>query len=204
MDRFEEKAFVRKLTRMNDGAWEYFCKQYSAPLLEFVQWHFGCALQESEEIVQMVFVRCVKSIGTFDPRRGGVFQWLKAVAKNEGHTCFRRHGKRNAEMSLSVIPDHVLGQIAGVIDRAPLPDDVLARKELRILVGECLTEVNRRYREALLGKYVDGLKVSEIAARWDTTEKAVESLLSRARESFKSVILGKLQRQRVSGSEMPQ
>ncbi len=202
MDEFEEKAFVRKLTRMNEAAWESLCTQYSAVLLAFVQLYFGCALQEAEEIVQMAFIRCVKSINTFDPQRGRLLQWLKAIAKNEGYTYLRRNVRQAADTPLSVIPDHVLGQIAAAIDQVPLPDDLLAKKELRMLIGECLMEVNRRYREVLLGKYVDGLKVSQIAARWGTTEKAVESLLSRARESFKNVLLGRLPGQQSSGSEM--
>ena len=44
--------------------------------------------------------------------------------------------------------------------------------------------LNEDRRQVLLGKYVDGLTVSEIAARTSRTEKAVEPLLSRARGSY--------------------
>lgn len=202
MDRVEEKAFVRQLVRMNDGAWESFCERYSAALLGFVRNRFACDVQEAEEIVQMVFVRCVKSIRTFDPRRGRLLGWLKAVARNEGHTHLRRNAGPSADRPMSAIPGDVLGRIAGAIDRAPLPDDLLAGKELRMLIGECLAELNPRHRQVLVGKYVDGLKVSEIAARWDTSEKAVESLLSRARESFKSVLLARRAEGQTAGSEI--
>ena len=204
MDKREETAFVRELVRMKDDAWELFCRQYSAPLADFVRLRFGCNLQESEEIVQMAFVRCVKSIRTFDPRRGRLFPWLKAVARNEGHTLLRRNAGQAARMPLSAIPDNVLGQVADAIDRAPLPDDLLASKELRTLVQDCLLELNSRYRKVLLAKYADGLAVSQIAVSWDTTNKAVESLLSRARASFQGVLLGKLAAQQAPGKEMVQ
>ena len=47
-----------------------------------------------------------------------------------------------------------------------------------------------RYGEALEWKYIDGLSVREIAARLELGEKATESLLTRARESFRDAIGG--------------
>ena len=177
---------------MNDRAWELFCKEYSPALLEFVRLHFGCNRQESEEIVQMVFARCVKSIRTFDPRRGRLRHWLRAVAKNEGHTHLRSSSESRRGGFLSEIPDQFLERLAGAIDRTPLPDELLADRELRMLIWQCLTEISIRHREALVAKYIDDLKVSEIAARWGTTEKAIESVLSRSRRSFKKVLLCRL------------
>jgi predicted DNA-binding protein YlxM (UPF0122 family) len=42
-----------------------------------------------------------------------------------------------------------------------------------------------QYRMALEWKYLDQLSVREIAARWKMTEKAVESILFRARREFR-------------------
>ena len=43
-----------------------------------------------------------------------------------------------------------------------------------------------QHRLALEWKYVDGLSVRDMAHRWSTTEKAVESILFRARNEFRS------------------
>ncbi len=45
-----------------------------------------------------------------------------------------------------------------------------------------------RYGEALEWKYIDGLSVREIAERLTLSEKAAESVLTRARESFREAI----------------
>ena len=42
-----------------------------------------------------------------------------------------------------------------------------------------------RQEAALRAKYLDGLSVAQIAAQWNETPKAIESLLSRAREAFR-------------------
>jgi RNA polymerase sigma factor (sigma-70 family) len=95
-------------------------------------------------------------------------------------------------LPLSTIPKNVLESLADVIDQAPLPDELLANAETQMLIRECLSELNTRYRQALVRKYVDGWKVAAIAADFNVSEKAAESLLSRAREAFKSIVLAKL------------
>jgi DNA-directed RNA polymerase specialized sigma24 family protein len=45
-------------------------------------------------------------------------------------------------------------------------------------------------RQVLLGKYVEGLSVEKIASRTGRTVKAVESLLSRAREQMRALLRG--------------
>jgi len=97
-----------------------------------------------------------------------------------------------------------LAGIAGAIDRNPMPDEVLADKDTQLLIRQCLAELNPRYGEVLVAKYVDDLKVSEIAAREGVSEKAIESLLSRSRESFRQVLLAKLTGECPPNAETPQ
>jgi len=85
MDQTEQKAFVRKLKKMDERAWEVFCREYSLPLLAFVQFRFGCNREKAEEVVQMTFIRRVKSIRNFNSSRGRLLDWLKAISKNEAH-----------------------------------------------------------------------------------------------------------------------
>jgi len=51
-----------------------------------VRLRLGCAQELAEEIVHMTFIRCVRSIKTFDLARGRLFGWLNAIARNEAHT----------------------------------------------------------------------------------------------------------------------
>ncbi|HUT91263.1 MAG TPA: sigma-70 family RNA polymerase sigma factor [Thermoguttaceae bacterium] len=202
MDSREENALVRKLARGDEAAWEAFCGEYSAVLVQFVRLAFGCGREKSEEIVQMTFLRCVRSIGTFDPARGRLFPWLKAVARNEARSCLRGDLRGGVELLLSAVPQHVLDRLADAIDRAPLPDELLARQDTQMLIRECLTELNTRYRQVLLWKYVEERTVARIAVRLRVSEKAAESLLSRARESFRNALLLKLASKRLQRAEI--
>lgn len=203
MDKAEEKALVRKLIRMDDRAWEGFCTEYARPLLGFVQLCFGCDVEKGEEIVQMTFIRCVRSIRTFDPSRGRLFEWLKTVARNEGHTLVGEDRTRRLGISLSSINQHTADNILATIDKAPLPEELLARKDVQTLIHQCLAEMNTRHRQVLISKYLNGLKVSQIAVRLGSSEKAVESLLSRSRESFRNLFLKKSRKRTITNAEMP-
>ncbi|MHC4575583.1 MAG: RNA polymerase sigma factor [Planctomycetota bacterium] len=192
MDRAQEKAFVRKLARMDGRAWELFCREYSLPLREYVQFSFGCSREKAEEVVHMSFVRCVRSIHTFKPSRARLSTWLKAVSRNEAHTLIDEDSKTVGVIPLSTLGEPAAGEILEKIDSGPIPDELLAGKDLQLLVQETLLELNSRYREAIVRKYLDNLKVSEIARRMKTSEKAVESVLARARAAFRKAVCEKI------------
>ncbi len=161
------------------------------PLLTFVRLRFGCGREKAEEVVQMSFVRCVKSIRSFDPARGRLLAWLKAVARNEAHTLLA-----GSTIRPGVIPDpspDALREILEKLDDAPLPEEILARQETQLLVQEAMLELSSRHREALVLKYVESRRVSEIAGRLGQSEKAIESLLTRARQAFRQAFLKLLQ-----------
>jgi RNA polymerase sigma-70 factor (ECF subfamily) len=184
MDQAEETALVRRLVAMDEQAWTVFCKECSPPLLRFVQLSFRCGPEQAEEVVQMTFIRCVRSIRTFDSARGRLLGWLKAVARNEAHTYLKMPGK----VSFNDSSVDVAAWLTERIDRTPLSDDALARQDVQLLVADTLALMNGRQRDVLVAKYIEGLKVAEIAAKMNASEKTVESLLSRARESFRAIV----------------
>ena len=181
MDQTEEKAFVRKLKKMDERAWEVFCREYSLPLLRFVGLRFGCNREKAEEIVHMTFIRCVKSIRNFNPSRGRLLNWLKAISKNEAHTLHQQDQKQ-------------LAAIEGIfeeMDTVALSEEIVAKEEVQLLIHETIAELYSRYRKVLILKYIENRKVAEIAAMSGQSEKAIESLLSRSRQAFREVFLKK-------------
>lgn len=185
MDVGQEKALVERLIAMDAGAWEMFCAAYSRSLLAFVQLSLGYGAEQAEDIVQSTFVRCVRSIRTVDLSRGRLLTWLKAIARNEARTFARR----DLRASVSVAPRPVTPELAagmlGLLDGGHLPEDMLIRQDLRDAIRSVLTGLSARHREVLVAKYVNDMTVAEIAAETELSAKAVESVLSRAREAFR-------------------
>ena len=203
MDTAEEKALVAELAKLDESAWERFCHEYAPALFRFVQLCFGCRREQAEDIVQMAFTRCVRSIGTFDPARGRLAGWLRTVARNEAHTCLRKGAGGAAVVSLSSLPRPVADQILEALDNRPLPDEVLAREDVRLAIRSALSKLNARHREVLICKYVEGMRMTEIAAQIGVSEKAVESVLSRARAAFREVLSEENRERESQAAETP-
>ena len=176
----EESTLVKRLAERDERAWEDFCRQYAGPLLSLVRLRFGCSQEQAEEIVHVTFIRCVKSIKTFDPARGRLFHWVKAIARNEAHRLFRQ-----AVPAGQVSLDSLDGQWLEQMDQAELPDEHLCRQEVRSFVLDTVMALSSRYRQALVMKYLEGRRVSDMAAILGESEKAVESLLTRSRLALK-------------------
>ena len=192
MDKAEEKALILSLRRLEDRAWTVFYTEFHPALTHFVCLRFGCDSNQAEEIVQRTFVRCVRSIRTFDPERGRILGWLRAVASNEACTFLRRDPATSKDGSCSGLPPQALSaEIVECLDRQPLPEELLARQDTQALVAECLLELPLRQCQVLVMKYQEDLRVAEIARRLNLSEKAVESLLTRARESFRRLLVAR-------------
>ena len=75
-------------------------------------------------------------------------------------------------------------------DSSLLPEDVLEQLERESAVRAAILLLPGDRREVLMREYVEGLSVETIATRMGKTAKAVESLLSRAREQLRALLRG--------------
>jgi RNA polymerase sigma-70 factor (ECF subfamily) len=104
--------------------------------------------------------------------------WLRAVAANKVQDYLR------ATVRVRRLVDEARRN-ADVANDADDPAKRNEREERRVEVRQVMDQLPERYRIALEWKYLDKLSVREIAERWGTKEKAVESILFRARCEFR-------------------
>jgi RNA polymerase sigma-70 factor, ECF subfamily len=71
------------------------------------------------------------------------------------------------------------------------PLDVLSTEEMGRRIREALDQLPPKQRMTIILRYYEGLGYAEIASAMETTAKAVERLLARARSALE-IILGKL------------
>jgi RNA polymerase sigma-70 factor (ECF subfamily) len=113
-----------------------------------------------------------------------LFTWLCACCRNEIAGHFRRIARRPLEVELD---ESAEGARPGAT--APLrdgPEELVLRLETAELVHAVLDLMPASYARAVEWRYLEGLGVGEIAERLASGYKATESLLSRAREVFRS------------------
>lgn len=108
-----------------------------------------------------------------------VFSWLCAIAKNKVVDYYRK--KKIKTVLFSVNP--VLEEIT---DMAVTPERDVLKNELIEEIKKTFEEIGEGYGKILRLKYIDGLKVAEIAKTMATSVKAIESKLIRAKTKFRA------------------
>lgn len=135
----------------------------------------------AEELVQRTIFDAVRGKAQYDAERGSPQQWLFGIARNNIRLEIR---KRQSRPGI----DGDITTYLEAIDSKALPDEVLERRETAQLVREAMAKLPDKEQAVLKGKYIEGLSARRIAAKIDSTEKAVHSLLYRARGNLREKI----------------
>ena len=98
---------------------------------------------------------------------------------------WKRLGRSAPEVELVEDSPEIRAALESLAAKDDAPDVAYDRRELGRLVRLTLDHLPVRYGNALDMKYIHGLPVREMAVRLDMTPKAVESLLTRARQAFR-------------------
>ncbi len=132
----------------------------------------------AEELVQRTVFDAVRGRGGYDPAKGGPEDWMLAIARNNIRLEVRKRANRPS-------PNGDVSRYFEAIDTKPLPDELLERKETADMVRLALSRLESKEQSVLEAKYIQEFTAEEIARRMGTTEKAVHSLLYRARISLR-------------------
>ncbi len=174
-----------RILRGDRAAAEALFERSIDTLYEFVHYRVGGDRGIAEAIVQDTLLVGCERLADFQGR-SSLHTWLCGIAKNRIRTLRRKKQPIPLDDLLDQVDPEIDMILLGV-ETDEIPDAVLERRETRELVGAALSSLPPGYREALLAKYVDELPVSEIARRHGKTEKAAESILTRARVAFVKV-----------------
>lgn len=130
-----------------------------------------------EELNQDVWLSAIECIEGFDATRGTAQDWVLGIARLKGlHYLRKKYQQRLA----------YVGSYADLID----PSDDLAALETAeraALLRGAIESLPESWQLVLRQKYGDGLTVKQIAALCETTPKAIESTLSRARQRLREL-----------------
>ncbi len=168
-----EQALRRAVLAGDEAAWRAWYDECFGGLLGYVVWRCGGLRDAADEVVQETWLTAVRRVRHFDPVAGPFAAWLRGIAANVLRNRFRRERRAAPPARLN----HVGAEPA---------DAELLRRERADRLARALAGLSERHEAVLRAKYLDGRAVADIAADWGETPKAVESLLTRAREAFRA------------------
>lgn len=139
----------------------------------------------AEELVQRTVFDAVRGCGSYDSSKGSPEEWVFGIARNNIRLEIRKRASRPSV-------DGDISTYIEVIDSEPLPDEILEQKETADIVRLALNRLESKEQTVLRAKYIEGLSAEEIARQIGITEKAVHSLLYRARNSLRTELKRKI------------
>jgi RNA polymerase sigma-70 factor (ECF subfamily) len=178
-------ARIQDLRSGNEEALQEFYWAFVESLYRFVYYRVGKDHYAAEEIVQQTFISAVQALPGYRGE-GSLFGWLKGIAVRRTADHFR---SRRAELPLTnalSMLDRDYRSLLDELEHESLSDETCTQEHVRDLVHATMSTIPPVYARVLGLKYVDGHSVSAIAEAIGRTTKAAESILTRARDAFRT------------------
>lgn len=181
---------VRLMLEVRDGsatAFEKLVERYQVRLLSILS-HLVRNRGMAEDLAQEVFLRVYRARERYQPN-AKFATWLFTIANNVASNAMRSAAYRR---EINLVADS--GGNTSPLERLALdasgqmPTRQLDKAERAEVVRVAMQSLNDRQRMALLLSKFEGMSYAEIADAMDTSEKAVKSLVARARERLKDFL----------------
>jgi RNA polymerase sigma-70 factor (ECF subfamily) len=185
-----DRAVARRILGGDEAAFRELFDRFFPRLYRFVLARVSGDGPTAQDIVQQTFCNAIERLDSY---RGeaALYTWFCQICRNVLADHFRRNGRGAARIVLLEDQPNARGILESLAaPAADEPDAGVLHEQVHRIVEATLDALPGHYGDALEWKYIDGLSVQEIADRLHLGPKAAESLLSRARDSFREAIAG--------------
>ncbi len=169
---------IKKVKNGDVGAFSFLVEKYHRRLLSFIH---KLVKDDSivEDIGQEIFLNTYKALQNFDEHAGVPFSaWLFIISRNRVLSELKKQG-RWTMVGLDTLTDLADERLTGM--------ELLAAKEKRQALQDCLSQLPEPYRNAII-KSLQGASVDEIARFEGISPGTVKSRIFRAKVKLKQLV----------------
>mgnify|MGYP001563563939 CR=1 FL=1 len=169
-------SFIKRILRGDSHAAVEFYRSCSPKILSYLLKKLP-RYEDAQELTDDVFLDAIDSLPMLK-KKESVMAWLYRIAHNKAIDFYRR--RKIKSVLLSQIP--FLQIVANEINN---PEFQFEKDKIRNRIEAVLYSLSAKYRKILIMCYEEKIPVKELAKVFNLSFKATESLLFRARQSFK-------------------
>jgi len=158
----DDQSWSEYLGAVQKGNAEALAQLYdstSKPLYSLALRILGNAA-DAEEVLLDVYQQIWRAANSFDPGRGGVWNWLVLLTRSRALDRLRNTASKR-QHEVAALPE----QQSAVASSAPVPEQASILAEQETTVRRAIRTLPAEQREALELAYFSGLTHNEIAAR---------------------------------------
>jgi len=169
-------SFIKRILGGDSHAAVEFYKSCSPKILSYLSKKLP-RYEDAQELTNDVFLDAIDSLSMLK-KKDCVMAWLYRIAHNKTVDFYRK--RKIKSILLSQIP--FLQIVANEINN---PEFQFEKDKIRNRIEAVLYGLSTKYRKILTLRYDEKIPVKKLSAIFNLSYKATESLLFRARQSFK-------------------
>jgi RNA polymerase sigma-70 factor (ECF subfamily) len=181
---------VRLVTRLRAGeetAYEDVMRLYGGRL-HAVARRLLANDDDAWDAVQTALMSAFQSLDSFQGQ-SRLSTWLHRIVVNAALMKIRSRTRAKEEPLGVLLPAFTdSGRHAEPVSRCALPDELLARQEVRAAVRRCIERLPARHRAVLVMRDIEELSTEETAAMLGVTPNAAKIRLHRARQVLAALL----------------
>ena len=170
------------------SAFELLVRRYQDALVNYIH-HIINDYHRAEDLAQETFLRVFKSASRYEPK-ASFKSWLYTIATNLSKNEIRNRNRRNTYFIADLIEEGETVYDSGFMaDTRYQPDILYEKKERQQLIRKALNQLPENQRLALTLVTYQELSYEEIAEVLKCSLGAVKSLIHRARQNMKKLLI---------------
>lgn len=178
-----DEKIVRAVRKGNKELFRELVKRYQRKLSVYL-YHLVRNREETEDILQNVFIKVYDNLGKFDTRKK-FSSWIYRIAHNEAVNIIKR---KNWKKFISWEDITVKGDTLDLKSKEKSPLDNWIEKELKGEMQGALGKLPEQYREVLILRYFLEKNYEEIGEIIKKPVNTVGTLINRAKKKLLLII----------------
>lgn len=183
-----DRKLVKRLLRGDLAAFDRLFEELFPVVYRFALCRLNCDPDAAEEITQATLCRVSAKLSSY---RGeaSLLTWTLTICRNLIADHYHGRAQRGRELAFEELGSELAAVLDSLSVESAGPEEGVRLRELRERVRGALDRLHPRHRLVLERKYLEERSVRDIAAELRSSEKAVESLLTRSRSAFREAFL---------------
>jgi RNA polymerase sigma-70 factor (ECF subfamily) len=179
------RELVRRLQQADQAAYADLCGLFGAALHRYAASRLWGDQDLAEEVAVETLTEAVRNIRRFDPRKASLPAWLYGIARRHLQAEWRRQRRKRSVPAEAQIP---IDELAHMAEDPGLEATAGARIEAQRQVARLSLVLSDTEMELLMLSYVEEFSAGEIGRLVGRSERAVESLLHRAKQKARACL----------------
>ena len=156
-------------------------ERYEGKLLTYIRRISSVTHEDAEDILQNSFLKAYQNLNNFD-KELTFSSWIYRIVHNETVSMWRKN-KARPQGNVAQVDDEFLERI---VDNVDIVADV-DREFLRKVIDKLLDDMDDKYREILILKYIEDKSYDEISDILKKPAGTVATHLNRAKKQFRDL-----------------